>query len=475
MTCYGAAGTVTAGLSYERDGNRLARVTESVSGSSWTFSYDDGGNLVRDGRTGDYTAVNVLGLTAQVGRKTGISMPSETATYSYLADGMKISAAFSSTNAVQYRGSFVYDPLRSIEAAIVPFGIVLVSGSSWTPYVAVTDHLGSTRAMVNLSSGTVAERNDYYAFGTRITAPTSSSSYPQLSSNRWRYSGKEEQEDVSGLKRLDYGARHYDPFLGSWTSPDPLAEKYCGWSPYAFAPTNPYLFGDEGGMDIVLKGKEGSRITFTTDLIDISADVSSLNINWGGVYTLEGNHALSAALDIIGVFDPYGISDALNATLQVGRGEYWDAAISTLGIIPYLGDLAKGARINKDIQLIQSSIKAAGQIEDFTIEGSGIVYKSFTSRNFRENLIRRTGINPSGKQAHHIFPQKYRREFKSRGIDIDDPKYGVWLDKKTHLSGSHHYNAEWDYFFLNSNNANATVEDIEHFANELMQRVYGTY
>jgi len=62
----------------------------------------------------------------------------------------------------------------------------------------------------------------------------------------------------------------------------------------------------------------------------------------------------------VGVFDPYGVADALNATLQVGRGDYLDATISAIGIIPYLGDVAKGAKISKDIRLIEESITASG-------------------------------------------------------------------------------------------------------------------
>ena len=84
-------------------------------------------------------------------------------------------------------------------------------------------------------------------------------------------------------------------------------------------------FSDDGGLDVVLKGKDGSKVTFKTDLINISADLSILNVNWGGMYTFEGDDILSAALDIVGVFDPYGVADALNATLQVERGDYLDA------------------------------------------------------------------------------------------------------------------------------------------------------
>ena len=50
------------------------------------------------------------------------------------------------------------------------------------------------------------------------------------------------------MQHLDYGARHYDPFLGSWTTPDPMAEKYYGWSPYNFCADDPVMYYDIIGM-----------------------------------------------------------------------------------------------------------------------------------------------------------------------------------------------------------------------------------
>ena len=53
---------------------------------------------------------------------------------------------------------------------------------------------------------------------------------------------------------MDYGARHYGPFLGSWTTPDPMAEKYYGWSPYAFCADDPMIYYDIIGMENTIFG-----------------------------------------------------------------------------------------------------------------------------------------------------------------------------------------------------------------------------
>jgi len=45
-----------------------------------------------------------------------------------------------------------------------------------------------------------------------------------------------------------FGARYYDPHISLWMSVDPLAEKYPGWSPYAYVFNNPLKFVDPDGM-----------------------------------------------------------------------------------------------------------------------------------------------------------------------------------------------------------------------------------
>ena len=135
---------------------------------------------------------------------------------------------------------------------------MLVSGSTWTPYAYVTDHRGDVREIVDLGAGTVVERNDYYSYGTRITKPYSSATdFPQLSANRWRLSGKEEQASVTGIGSLDFGARHYDPFVSRWLSPDPLMEKYYGMSPYLYCAGNPVNLVDPDGLWIYYYSYDG--------------------------------------------------------------------------------------------------------------------------------------------------------------------------------------------------------------------------
>jgi len=47
-----------------------------------------------------------------------------------------------------------------------------------------------------------------------------------------------------------FGARYYDSDIGRWTSVDPLAEKYPGFSPYAYALDNPLKYFDPDGKQL---------------------------------------------------------------------------------------------------------------------------------------------------------------------------------------------------------------------------------
>ncbi len=69
---------------------------------------------------------------------------------------------------------------------------------------------------------------------------------PEEGKFKYKYNGKELQDEL-GLNWYDYGARNYDPALGRWFSPDPLAEEFPEWSPYNYVMNNPILKIDKDG------------------------------------------------------------------------------------------------------------------------------------------------------------------------------------------------------------------------------------
>jgi RHS repeat-associated protein len=110
-------------------------------------------------------------------------------------------------------------------------------------YYYVKDHLGSTRAVVD-GSGNPKEAYEYYPFGKIARSTTSAGINVDE-----KFTGKELDNDNN--ERIYYfGKRYYDGDLGKWPSPDPLAHKYPGWSPYNYALCRPMNLIDPNGMDV---------------------------------------------------------------------------------------------------------------------------------------------------------------------------------------------------------------------------------
>ena len=247
-----SASTVEDDLSYSYNGNRLVGLAGSSQGTEFStaYSYDAGGNMVYDGRRGLGISYNMLNLPAKVVEKTGATAADGAvkAEYLYSADGIKQRVVDGAgSNGYLYLGTLVLSKsVESYSLASTGFGggrIIGTANNSCLAYYYGTDHLGSVRVITD-GSGSVVERNDYYPLGMRTST---GNSYPQLTTNLYKYNGKEVQT-IGGLGFTDYGARMYDDFTGRWFVPDPLAEKYSSMSPYIYCGGNPILMIDIYGL-----------------------------------------------------------------------------------------------------------------------------------------------------------------------------------------------------------------------------------
>ena len=184
------------------------------------------------------SSYNLINLPAQI--KSGDTVK---ANYTDLSDGTKAAAYTSASAGRDYAGSFTYTrgsgASKTLESVAFGGGRIRKTGTNtYAVDYYITDHLGSVRAIVD-ASGTIQEQNDYYPFGTRH-----SNGLTQLTANRWRVAGKEEQDNF-GIAYSDFGARLYD--RTAWTAIDPLAEKYYGISPYLYCAGNPIRIIDPEG------------------------------------------------------------------------------------------------------------------------------------------------------------------------------------------------------------------------------------
>jgi len=164
-------------------------------------------------------------------------------------------------------------------------------------YRLIRDFVGSVRLVVNAATGDIAQRLDYDSFG-KVLVDTNPGFQP--------FGFKSGLYDPdTGL--VHFGARWYDPETGRWISKDPILLA-GGLNLYAFCGNDPVNFFDPWGL-----------------------------------CERTGREKFQTALDAIGVFDPTGIADGLNALIYLWNGENGYAAISVAGILPF-GDLAKGGK-----------------------------------------------------------------------------------------------------------------------------------
>ena len=259
-------------LTITYDGNRLLKVTDDAEtlnyngaldfddgdDSTCEYHYDGNGALTYDSNRGiskityDYSHYPSLIAKATIKKRVDND---------YTPDGRKlyslhvsyIPIGYGTYSRISIKDLYVDGLiLRSDTALLWKFsgGYVELNANgtptSWNYYI--TDHLGSTRMVVD-SNNNIKETINYYPFGSEMKMEdpallTGGTSHP------YRFTGKE-LEKVNSLNMYDFGARWYDVAgVPMWTSMDPLAEKYYNISPYAYCAGNPVNAIDKGGKDI---------------------------------------------------------------------------------------------------------------------------------------------------------------------------------------------------------------------------------
>ena len=245
----------------ERDehiGESIKRALDFDDGDDSTceYQYDNNGGLTYDSNRGinsityDYSHHPIT-----ISRTTKM----KTIYYDYTPDGRKLSSTHisyipngNSNIRILTRDLYVNGLiLRGGKPLMWQFGGGYVelndngTPTSWNYYV--TDHLGSTRMVVD-SNDSIKENINYYPFGSEMRLEN-----PALLtggfSNPFRFTGKE-LDKLNSLNMYDFGARMYDVAgVPMWTSVDPLAEKYYNVSPYMYCEGNPVNMIDPDGMD----------------------------------------------------------------------------------------------------------------------------------------------------------------------------------------------------------------------------------
>jgi RHS repeat-associated protein len=362
-------------------------------------------------------------------------------------------------------------PHAEIGAAI---GIEL-NGKAYAP---IHDISGNLAALIPLD-GSPPTTYRYSAFGEEKIEGDALSP--------WRFSSK--RAERSGL--IYYGRRFYTPEYGRWLSPDP-AGFTDGMNLYAFVHNDPLTHFDEYGLyGMEDFGKDawniwtsprvqgpiqmglatwemGASVPLLLGAPPVGAFVLAHGVDQfqAGLHSfLRGEHVpsvISQCLRKTGMHEtPANILDSCFSGLGskgagligMGRSNSFQVNSNTFSsrtgwLTKFLGNPLERNLLSLPMRSRQVHLN---EILKNTPRPASPKFLSLNKDNYRANLIRATGINPGkAAQAHHIFPQKFRKDFmRDFNINIDDPKYLTWIDSDVHrqIHKSGGYNARWDVFF----------------------------
>ena len=93
-------------------------------------------------------------------------------------------------------------------------------------------------------TSSVLEESHYFPFGLTLQTMNNSTNN---TGQPYKFVGKD-LEKTYGLEMYDFGARMFDPQLGVWHNPDPMADKSTYESPFVYAGNNPVGLVDKGGL-----------------------------------------------------------------------------------------------------------------------------------------------------------------------------------------------------------------------------------
>jgi RHS repeat-associated protein len=101
------------------------------------------------------------------------------------------------------------------------------------------------------ANANIISYEEYHPFGT--TSYRAGRSYAEVSQKRYKYCGKERDEET-GL--YYYGARYYAGWLCRFVSVDPLQHEYPYYTPYQYAGNKPITYVDLDGLEEILPNEK---------------------------------------------------------------------------------------------------------------------------------------------------------------------------------------------------------------------------
>ena len=295
---------------YNTTTHKLASVT--AGGTAYNYAYDANGNITScpkfDGASITATLTidyNVDNMPAQV-VKTVSGQPDVTTNFYYDGDGNRVRKEVVGESTTFYAGS-LYEVKNGVATKYI-FGadrrVAKITDGEGIQYFS-KDHLGSSTVVTD-ASGNIVEQADYRPFGeNRFYTGTASTPTP------YKYTDQE-LDPSTGL--YNYDARHYDPAIGRFISPDSLIPNAFDpqqLNPYAYCRNNPLIYVDPTGHAAVDEGDDpmggSSDSDGSTEDDSVNADNSS-----------EMSDREARRCSLIGKANEFGYDEGLNEEEKKG-------------------------------------------------------------------------------------------------------------------------------------------------------------
>ena len=175
-------------------------------------------------------------------------------------------------------GHIVYEN-SALKMILNPEGYVIKqSNGTNTYYYYVKDYLGNNRSVFSATAstfGNVEQEMHYYPFGMPYQAMLLFWGGFNPEFQPYKFGGKE-LDPMHGLNYYDFHNRFYDRRFISFTTMDPLAEKYYSISPYVYCANNPV-----NAIDI--DGRTDYKINENGYIFDSSSNWDKLKRLWNGL------------------------------------------------------------------------------------------------------------------------------------------------------------------------------------------------
>ncbi|MBI3478006.1 MAG: RHS repeat-associated core domain-containing protein [Acidobacteria bacterium] len=207
-------------FTYSANGERVSRTAAS---QTTTYTYDVLGNLTAVHLP---TGVNITYVVDARNRRVGKRVNGALQN-GFLYDHNQLVAQLDGGN--QIVSQFLYGTREASPDVMIRGGV---------SYRIFSDHLGSTRLVVNSSTGAIVQRMDYDEFGN-VLNDTNPGFQP------FGFAGGLYDPDT---KLVRFGARDYDPVLGRWTAKDPILFAGGDTNLYGYVLNDPVNLFDPSGL-----------------------------------------------------------------------------------------------------------------------------------------------------------------------------------------------------------------------------------